>query len=218
VMSSDDSDALLITGAAGLSALNAFLVAETDVSKYRFVTIQITATATAGAYMFECSNNNVNWVPIRLQEIGSETVATIVTVTAGSRVFHGGIGTKFFRVRISTAFTGGVGQGFATFSQLGTDTNYKPLTDTQMRATAINTTEVSVARTPTLIRATAAGTIAVNARSASIYNAGNANGTVLGTILKPGESVPFDAGAQKDLLAVIAYDATGTEFLVSRVG
>jgi hypothetical protein len=93
-----------------------------------------------------------------------------------------------------------------------------PLTNTELRAAAIPVSETVSSRIATLVRSSIVGTIAVNARNASIYNAGNANGTVLGAILKPGEAIDFDAGGQKDILGVIAYDATGTEFLVLRVG
>jgi hypothetical protein len=69
--------------------------------------------------------------------------------------------------------------------------------------------------TPTLSRATAAGTVAAGARSVSIANAGVANGTVGAATLKPGESVSFSADG--NLLAAIAYNATGTEFVIGEV-
>jgi hypothetical protein len=71
------------------------------------------------------------------------------------------------------------------------------------------------ARTPTMFRTTsAAPAISTGKKSVSISNVGSANGTVLGAILKPGETVNFDAGAINNTLGVIAYDATGTEFLI----
>ena len=218
VLATEDSDALLVTGAPNLAVINALLTPATNVTKYRFASVHVVATATAGQYIFEGSNNNVDWVPLRLQEIGNDTFASSVVVSPGSRIFHGAISTRFFQVRISTALTGGVAQAFTQLEQVGTENTYKPMTDAQLRATALNISEVPASRTPTLARATAAGTVAVNARFASISNVGNANGTLLGAVLKPGETVDIEAGAQKDLLGVIAYDATGTEFLVLRVG
>lgn len=71
------------------------------------------------------------------------------------------------------------------------------------------------ARTPTMFRTTsAAPAITTGKKSVSISNVGSANGTVLGAVLKPGESVNFDAGAVNNTLGAIAYNATGTEFLV----
>lgn len=70
-------------------------------------------------------------------------------------------------------------------------------------------------RTPTIFRTTsAAPAITTGKKSVSISNVGSANGTVLGTVLKAGETVNFDAGAINNTLGAIAYDATATEFLV----
>ena len=71
------------------------------------------------------------------------------------------------------------------------------------------------ARTPTMFRTTTTSpAITIGKKSVSISNVGTANGTVLGAVLKPGETVNFDAGAVNNTLSAIAYDATGTEFLV----
>ena len=70
-------------------------------------------------------------------------------------------------------------------------------------------------RTPTMFRTTSAlPAIAAGKKSVSISNVGSTDGTVLGAILKPGETVNFDAGAVNNTLSVITYDATETEFLV----
>lgn len=72
-------------------------------------------------------------------------------------------------------------------------------------------------KTTTIARPTGAGTVAAGANSVSIANVGAANGTVKGVILKPGETVTFDAGAINNTLDAIAYVATGTEFLIITV-
>lgn len=69
----------------------------------------------------------------------------------------------------------------------------------------------------TVTRPTTAGAIADGANSVSIANVGTGNGTVKATILKPGETVSFDAGAVNNTLDAIDYDATGTEFLIITV-
>lgn len=74
-----------------------------------------------------------------------------------------------------------------------------------------------VVRTPTLVRVTTAGSVAAGARGVTIANVGGAPGTVLGTSVTAGQVISFDAGSTADTLAVIAYDATGTEFLISKV-
>jgi hypothetical protein len=53
--------------------------------------------------------------------------------------------------------------------------------------------------------------------SMSIANVGTANGTVKGVTLKPGETVSFDAGVLNNTLDTVAYNATGTEFLIITV-
>lgn len=69
-------------------------------------------------------------------------------------------------------------------------------------------------RVPTMLRASAPGVVAVGKRSVSIYNAGQAPGLVLGTSLKAGETVNFDAGSSLDTLGAISYDGTGTDLLI----
>lgn len=70
-----------------------------------------------------------------------------------------------------------------------------------------------VVKTPTITRPSAGGTVAAGANSVSIANVGAADGTVAGVTLKAGETINFDAG-ESNTLTSIAYDATGTTFLI----
>lgn len=72
-------------------------------------------------------------------------------------------------------------------------------------------------RVPSMIRSSAAGSVAAGKRSVSIYNAGPASGLVLGATLKSGETVNFDAGSNLDTLGAISYDGTGTDLLIISV-
>lgn len=76
-----------------------------------------------------------------------------------------------------------------------------------------------VTRTANFIRSSVAGTIAGEIYSYSIFNAGLVNGTVLGTILEPGETVSGDAGASgnKFTTGSITYDGTGTDLAIDYV-
>ena len=74
----------------------------------------------------------------------------------------------------------------------------------------------STQRTPSLTSVTSSGTIALGARSVAIANIGAAAGTVLGTSVGTGVTVNFTAQSP-DTLAAIAYDATGTTFLLAEV-
>ena len=73
---------------------------------------------------------------------------------------------------------------------------------------------VGEVRTPTAIRPTTAGTIAVGTYSVSVSNVGGVDGTFLGVALKAGETINIDAGAIGNTLSAMAYDASGTEFLI----
>jgi len=60
------------------------------------------------------------------------------------------------------------------------------------------------------------GTIGAGIYSISFASVGTANATVGGIILKPGESLNFDAGAINNTLAAIAYSTTtaGAELII----
>ena len=89
----------------------------------------------------------------------------------------------------------------------------------QIEAELVGGIDVSMAATtvtPNLVRSTGVGTIPSGARSFSIANVGAADADILGGAnnLKTGEIVNFDAGLNNTYGAV-AYDATGTELLIT---
>lgn len=65
------------------------------------------------------------------------------------------------------------------------------------------------------IRATAAGTIPAGSFSFSAFNAGGANGTINGGIIKPGEEMNWQAKQGSTFPGAIAYDGTGTELVIT---
>jgi hypothetical protein len=67
---------------------------------------------------------------------------------------------------------------------------------------------------PSFISVNGSGSIAVGARSVSIFNIGSSSGSVLGTPLPKKTLVEFDA-AEQNTLTAITYDATGTTFLIA---
>jgi hypothetical protein len=73
------------------------------------------------------------------------------------------------------------------------------------------------ARTTNFLRPTGvSGTIAAGTFSMSFASVGTANATVGGMILKPGETINFDAGALNNTLGAVAYDTTtaGAELII----
>jgi len=85
----------------------------------------------------------------------------------------------------------------------------------------VNNTAISVngggtgLSTPTVSRVTSSVSI-TNARKISISNVGAANGVVLGTTIKPTETITFEAILGEKLDAV-GINGTGTDLLVSYV-
>jgi hypothetical protein len=64
---------------------------------------------------------------------------------------------------------------------------------------------------------TSTGTTLSGAFSFSIANVGAADGTISGSIIKPGVTVNFDAGALNNTLNSINYNATGTTFVITYI-
>ena len=90
---------------------------------------------------------------------------------------------------------------------------------TEATLSALNTQFTAVTRTPSLIRATGAGSIPAGARSISVYNAGSAAGSILGVAgnILAGEILSFDAGGENDTLSAFAYDGTGTTLVITTI-
>lgn len=122
-------DGLNVTGSAA-SAVNTDLLSGTvngwyDASVFFSGTVQIVASAgiTAGAIIFEQTNDNTSTTGIALaaQEVSvvnSNPIVAAVTIAASTRrAWQIPITMKYIRVRISTAFAGGTVQAYATFSQ-----------------------------------------------------------------------------------------------------
>lgn len=96
------ADVLEITGSAG--ALNGTPIAATDVSAYRWMSIQITGTFVA-TYLPEWSNDNITWYGSSFLGVGTTGAAASTTGSAVNLV-HFPIMGKYFRLRIS-AYTSG---------------------------------------------------------------------------------------------------------------
>jgi len=84
--------------------------------------------------------------------------------------------------------------------------------------------QAGVQRTPSFSRPSTAspgtGTVALGAYSVSFASVGTANALVGGMVLKPGETLNFDAGAINNTLAAITYDVTtnsGAELIIIKI-
>ena len=119
---------MYVTGASAQTALvNNILTttsgtAATDLGGYRSASVQVTSTGTGGAFIFEASNDNVNFqaIPVYNQLILTGTpITSAITVSASQLIYTFPITARYNRLRISTAITGGSIQAFSRFSQAG---------------------------------------------------------------------------------------------------
>ena len=121
-------------------------------------------------------------------------------------------GTIFLEVRVWN-------QDTQTWS--GTPTYYLPGSNTPSVPVGATTYvdylsffSTGLTKTTGLLRVTTSGTLSAGFAGISIANVGLSNGTVKGVTLKPGESIEYSAGAVNNKLDSVAYNATGTEFLI----
>jgi hypothetical protein len=80
----------------------------------------------------------------------------------------------------------------------------------------VTTASAGLSRIPILLRSTGYGIIIPVVYSISVSNVGTANGTFIGGIVKPGETLNFDAGALNNFYSggMITFDGTGTELVI----
>lgn len=117
---------LYVTGQSAQTALvNNILTttsgtAATDLLGYHQAQVQVVSTGTAGAFIFEGSNDNVNFqtIPVYNQLILTGTpITAAITATASQLIYTFPVQCRYVRLRISTAITGGSIQAFSKFSQ-----------------------------------------------------------------------------------------------------
>jgi hypothetical protein len=116
---------LALTGEAAQSAtVNNILedVAGADgtaVEGIRSGSVQVISTGTAGTYIFEQSNNNVNWVTLPVWTAALATggaTAGAITASASAVVYTFPVRSRFIRLRIATPITGGSIQAITRLS------------------------------------------------------------------------------------------------------
>jgi hypothetical protein len=172
----------ILTTASGTAATDT-MIGTSGVS-YRSFSVQVTSTGTAGTFIFEGSNDNVNFQPIPVVNqalLTSTPLIAAITASSSQIVYAGPIFTRYIRLRIATTITGGSIQAFARLSM----TPYTPQVQNVAQATAANlnvtvgsgtVTTVSTVSSvtasnnanPTLVADIASGAIATTTTSATI--------------------------------------------------
>lgn len=116
---------LVLTGAAAQTAVvNNILSpvsgsAGTTVSGFRTASVQVVSTGTAGAFIFEQSLDNVNWIPLPVFNAALVTgvpITAAITASASAIIYTFPIRGNLVRLRISTLITGGSIQAFTRLS------------------------------------------------------------------------------------------------------
>ena len=81
----------------------------------------------------------------------------------------------------------------------------------------IDTKLTSALRTPGIISTATSGTTVLGWYSFSIANVGTSAGTVDGRSVPAGTTLNFDGGVLNNTLRPLAYDATGTTFIITYI-
>jgi hypothetical protein len=117
---------MVVTGQAAQTAIvNNILTttagtAATLVDNYRAATVQVVSTGTAGTFIFEGSNDNVNFqtIPVYSQLVLTGTpIVAAITATASSLIYTFPVSVNYIRLRIVTTITGGSIQAFSRIEQ-----------------------------------------------------------------------------------------------------
>ena len=102
-----------LTGSAQTISQNNIITGgatSTDCLGYRSFSAQLVCTATAGTYLFEGSNDNVNFqaIPVFNQALlTGVSIVTAISATASQIIYTGSLPFRYLRIRISASLTGG---------------------------------------------------------------------------------------------------------------
>lgn len=116
---------LIITGQSTQTAIvnniltNTSGTAAIDVSGFRTASVQLVSTGTAGTFIFEQSNDNLNWVALPVFNgalVTAVPITAAITATASSIIYSFPIRATYLRLRIVTTITGGSIRSFSRFS------------------------------------------------------------------------------------------------------
>jgi len=123
---------LALTGDAAQTAIvNNILgsvagAAGTEVDRFRSGSVQVISTGTAGTFIFEQSNDGINWAVLPVWNAASAvgaSIAAAITAAVSSIIYSFPVRARFIRLRIVTPITGG---SIQAISRLTTE-SYSPL-------------------------------------------------------------------------------------------
>lgn len=130
----------------------------TSCEGFRSFSAQIISTGTGGTYIFEGSNDNVNFqaIPVFNQAISNQSpIVTAITATASQFIYVGSLPFRYLRIRIASVITGGSITSHVKLSPIA----YIPVIQTVAQSTASS------------LNATVAGTVTATVAAASLGTA-----------------------------------------------
>ena len=142
----------ILTPSSGTSA--------TSTLGYKSGSVQVVSTGTGGTFIFEGSNDGVNFqtIPVYSQLILTGTpITAAITATASQSIYTFPISVAYIRLRIVTAITGGSIQAFTKLSQV----TWTPAVFQVAQATGANL-NVGTVSTVTSVTSVAADSLAAN--------------------------------------------------------
>jgi filamentous hemagglutinin len=114
---------LVVTGT--VTANGQDLIAATDVSAYKELSIQITGT-WSGTISWQCSNDNTNWTACYFTNVGN--ASSLNSSTTINQIYYAPVNFKYFRAH-ATAWTSGTATGTMVASLM---TSVMPLTNANL--------------------------------------------------------------------------------------
>lgn len=76
-------------------------VGTTDAGNYKSVSVHITLQGTSSTVSFQCSNDNINWNNISLNNLASTGSSFPVSSTTAVQVYGGSLGYRYFRLNVT---------------------------------------------------------------------------------------------------------------------
>jgi len=136
-------------------------------------------------------------------------------MSIGNKISDGGKGTNY---PYQSKVLKGLQQSINELEVINTNTSPVGGLATEATLNNLNSTIQPQTRTAGIIRPTGAGnlnTVAAQFYSVSVANTGLTDGTVLGVAIRPGEILNFAADSLNNYFTSFAYDATGTDFVIT---
>jgi hypothetical protein len=116
---------LFVTGSAQSAIQNNIITgtsSATDCAGYRSFSAQIVSTGTSGTFIFEGSNDNVNFQSIPVFNnalLAATSIVTAITAASSQFVYVGAINVRYLRIRIVTTIGAGTIRAYVKLSPIG---------------------------------------------------------------------------------------------------